>query len=556
MYVGTGFGAGHISQAKAIAAAAEKRGVQSELVDFHELFGKKDKLRSYERSVSNHLKEKNLKSGARLAFDHENYYLRGVDKDKVKRYFDAHDGPVVMTMPHLQMAVRNVDKPIHIVHTDPEKWTGEYDRSLVSSGRRIHIGTKQVVGSLPLARETRTITGLPVHPDVLARKKRTGLMARKDHNITVSGGALGLEVLPMTHQVLQADLPPNAVIHAVAGRNKGLKRRLDALAKKDSRVQVHGFAPLGAMMQEADINVIRAHGTTFAETVASGKPAVYYAPDTNMLDYQGKLTKETALFGQKTVRHPAAIGLGSIPAAVGEVAQKDQKHLRLARAAKRRMGNPADQVVSHILKTASIEQGDVRRGTPTTHSLRDFQARLRPGDIIMTKPGSSGKSILTPIVRAHDALVGAKHPGWIHAAVHTGRGEVAHLDDKKLAKNERVIKQIPQVGRSRISLFDKSGYDMVALRPRSGTQDAVKRIGQIADSGVKMPAPRYLANLARTGGLLGPGEDFSDAVCTGIVGAAYEKAPLSKRNPLVMRPHDFMESHKVKHVLAYSRDKK
>jgi len=349
--VGTDFGAGHIAQARALEATAKKRGISAETIDFVRTFGKPKHRRRYESALHQQRKNPGIVSGVKLLAAHEDFYLRGIKKDKVRRFADENkDHAIVLTNPHLQMGVRHVKQPIHVLHTDPKKWTGEYDRSLVSSGRRIHLGTKDVIGALR-PREGHVISGLAVHPDVLRKKKRSGLMRRKDHNITVSGGALGMEVLPMTQQVLQAKLPKNAVVHAVAGRDKRLKRRLDTMAKKDPRLRSHGFAPLGAMMQEADLNVIRAHGTTYAETVASGKPAVYYAPNPSLVDYQGQLTKETALHGEQAVKHPSAIGLTKIPDAVNTVLRRPRLQSQRALTAKRRMKDPAGQAVDFIMKS-------------------------------------------------------------------------------------------------------------------------------------------------------------------------------------------------------------
>jgi hypothetical protein len=351
LYVGPEFGAGHISQAKNLAAAAEERGIPTELIDFHRTFAKPKARQPYERAVKKHLGELGLGTGLRLAKEHVSYYLSGVDKKKVKQWADKNkDYAIVVTMPHLRQAMKDVDNPVHILHTDPKKWTGESGSGWFEDGPRIHLGTKATVEDLGGSDERKALRGLPVHPDVLKPQKPTGLMDTGDYNITISGGALGMEVLPMMRRVLEADLPDNAVIHAVAGKNKKLLRQLQRLAKKDPRIQPHGFAPLRGMMREADLNVIRAHGTTFQETVASGKPAVYYAPKAKMVDYQGKLTKDTAEYGEETIGHPAAIGLPKLPDAVTKAIKGRKRYERIAERARKRMGNPADTAIGFIMK--------------------------------------------------------------------------------------------------------------------------------------------------------------------------------------------------------------
>ena len=176
-------------------------------------------------------------------------------------------------------------------------------------------------------------------------------MSKKDFNVTVSGGVMGIEVDEMTQRILQSGLPANAVIHAVAGKNKKLQKKLERMAKKDPRIKAHGFAPLPAMMQEADLNLIRAHGTTYAESVAAGKPAVYYAPDSGMLDTQGELTRTTAYHGERVVKNPAAIGLDKIPGAVNTVLQSPAKYVRRSRKAQKKMlRDPSEVAVRAIMR--------------------------------------------------------------------------------------------------------------------------------------------------------------------------------------------------------------
>ena len=369
LYVGNEFGAGHISQAKNLAAAATARGIPTELIDFHRTFAKPRARQPYERAVKKHLDTLSLGTALQLGKEHLSYYLSGIDNSKVKAWADKNkDQAIVVTMPHLRQALKDVDNPVHILHTDPKKWTGVSGSEWFEEGPRVHIGTKATVEDLGGSDERKALRGLPVHPDVLKSQKKTGLMGTKDYNITVSGGALGMEVLPMVRRVLEADLPDNAVIHAVAGKNKKLLRKLERLAKKNPQIHPHGFAPLRGMMREADLNVIRAHGTTFAETVASGKPAVYYTPDPSILDYQGQLTKDTAEYGKETIGNPAAIGLTKLPGAVTNAIHYEERYKRIAERARKRMGDPADVAIRYIMKprkeytksAATVDQADIK----------------------------------------------------------------------------------------------------------------------------------------------------------------------------------------------------
>ena len=133
------------------------------------------------------------------------------------------------------------------------------------------------------------------------------------------------------------------VVHAVTGRNKGLNRKLKRLAKKDPRLVVHGFAPLGSMMRESDLNVIRAHGTSYAETLTSGKPAVYYGPKFNLLDLQGTMTRRTAEYGGAKTKYPHAVGHEDITKAVDSAITNYKKHMKRAVKLKKSYGDPGAQ---------------------------------------------------------------------------------------------------------------------------------------------------------------------------------------------------------------------
>ena len=349
--VGEGFGAGHMSQAKSIAEAARKRKIPVEVIDFDERFGKKKYLDKYEGQYKEQLRKKDsLTAVLKTLSGHAQYHSPlGYDRAALKDWVGENkDQAIVLTKPHMQMQFGGIQHPVHVVHTDPEKWKGTYDWDKVSP--RIHLGTKETLDALK-PREGKVLPGLPVRASLLKKQKPSKVMNRKDYNVTVSGGIQGIEVDEMTRRVLQSGLPDSAVVHAVAGKNKQLQKKLERMAKKDPRIKAHGFAPLPSMMQEADLNVIRAHGTTFAESVAAGKPAVYYAPDSSLLDTQGDLTKATAHHGAKSVKNPEAIGLDQISGAVDLVLQSPAKYIRRSRTAQKKMlRDPSDVAVRAIMR--------------------------------------------------------------------------------------------------------------------------------------------------------------------------------------------------------------
>jgi hypothetical protein len=366
------------------------------------------------------------------------------------------------------------------------------------------------------------------------------------------------------------------VIHAVAGRNPKALKELQALAEADPRVQAHGFAPLANMMHEADLNVVRTHGTTFAETVAAGKPAVYYGPNVRfglLQDGQGDLTRRTAIYAGEHVGHPTAIGLDAVPGAVHKAIRNYDSLLERARNAKGKMGDPARDAVRKIMKpregyglgkVAAITPMQLREGTPHVGSFEEFRKGLKPGDVILTKPNEVAKTspqdvALRRTVRFYDAFTYSKHPGWAHTAMYLGDGRIAHLNDHKLEGKQIVPIKGAGTGyvlEDNVNFFKHQGYDLAAVRPKISpeeAQQAVENMRHFAANPRSATLTEYAKNLIRTGFSPSGGRKTTDAVCSGIIGEAYPTR-LSDRARFSMRPKDFMESHKVTHVMGYSPD--
>jgi hypothetical protein len=265
---------------------------------------------------------------------------------------------------------------------------------------RHHIGTREVLKRLK-PRHGFEIKGLPVHPDVLNPKKSSQL-SPKSYNITVSGGGLGLDVVPMTEEVLRGRLPRNAKVHSVAGRDEKIFAKLKEMSRRDRRLRPHGFAPLPSMMADADLNVIRSHGTTFAESVAAGKPAVYFAPSAKRLtDYQGQLTRDTARYGHRTVGHPAAVGLENLEPAVSKAITNRRRLKRRAKEAKERMGNPSEEAVKYIMKT-----GEEKKKVKSHRKLRGQEVWLDRRVPMLKRPPKTSKRLVQRIERV---LAGQEH---------------------------------------------------------------------------------------------------------------------------------------------------
>lgn len=558
VYIDTG--GGHKAQANALVEAARKMGIPAETVDWQDHFAKGDHLKNYEKAYEDMLHGRSSQLG--VAIPAAKFTLMGTDHDKLRKWVgENRDQAIVLTMEHLKREFKGIEHPIHTLHSDPVVWP--FAQSGGKNPRRIDIGLPAVLKELKAG--TRVpISNVPVSQAVLHPKGKSGLMERKKFNVTVSGGSLGAEIVPITQQVLRSNLPENAVVHAVAGRNSAALKELQALAKTEPRLRPQGYAPLSKMMHEADLNVVRTHGTTFAETVASGKPAVYYGPNVRLgllQDGQGDLTKRTAIYAGKSVGHPTAIGLDAIPGAVDKAVENYDRYKRLASRAQSKMGDPATAAVKQIMKArpgylakaAAISPKQLRAGTPVVDSFEEFKAQLKPGDVILTKPGARAEPrdrALKGVLKAYDWLSGAKHPGWTHTALYLGKGQIGHMYETKMERGRVVPLGANKVVVDRVDAIRQNDYDMVAVRPEEGGREAVKRMKAFAELSPPIPIKNYPKGLIRTG--LTPFKGtIEDAVCSGIVGEAFPK-PLANRAAFSMRPKDFMESKKVQHVVGYS----
>jgi len=565
LYLNTG--GGHKAQAEALAEAAKKMGIPAETVSWSDRFSNGPYAKQYEQAYTDFLHGKKSQLG--LAVPATKFSLMGTDHDKLRKWVDENkDQAVVVTMAHLRKEFKGIDHPVHILHSDPVKIP------FATGGKtqdRIDIGLPSVLRTLG-AKTRIAIPNLPVSQKVLRPKGTSGLIDKKNFNITVSSGSLGPEIVPITKQVLEAGLPEDAVVHAVAGKNTKALKELQRLAKEHPQLHPHGFAPLSNMMRESDLNVIRAHGTTFAETVAAGKPAVYYGPDVGFLrDGQGDLTKRTAIYGGKHIGNPVAVGLDAIPGAVNTALKRYDRLKDKAREARQDMGDPATLAVQkimkarpgYVVKAASIEPRQLRAGTPIVGDFDTFAERLKPGDVLLTKPSEHAKlessdRALKGAVKVYDWLSGAKHPGWAHTALYLGDGQIAHLHDKKLRRGRLVSmgEGINRVVTDKLDVFKAQGYDIAAVRPRvkpSVAQSAATQMREFAATPADISMGKFTRNILRTGLTPLSGASVRDAVCSGIVGEAFP-TPLAKRPAFSMRPKDFLESKKVQHVVGYSPD--
>jgi len=337
-------GAGHRSQANNIVDAAKRMGVDAEAVDFSRTFmhpkTHQERSGALRKTFVDYLNAKgSIPSSLRLGLEVGKFH-RGVDKARINRFVAKNrDAQIAFAHPHVEHHFTHVDRPMSVIHTDPAPWP-LYFRGRTKA-ERVHIGagtsTKGIENSV-------AVSGIPVAPKLLQKRfKKSGLLSPGKFHITVSGGGEAVEVPEMVEHVLKSNLPRNAQIHAVAGRRADVLEKLQQIAARDPRVKAHGFAPLPSMMREANLNVIRSHGTSFAETLAAGKPAVYYGPKAS-LDLQGGLTRHTALHAGERTGHPVAVGLDQLPHAINQARKNYRSHAARAVQLRQEYGDPAKEI--------------------------------------------------------------------------------------------------------------------------------------------------------------------------------------------------------------------
>jgi hypothetical protein len=199
---------------------------------------------------------------------------------KGKRVVLAHAG--------LESWVNRLGKPAFILHSDQAAFKHPFvDRAAKGIGRaNIHIAAETAAADLlnmhyTMPKRLKTIHGLPIKAPVPSSGASPFRNPGKV-NITVSGGALGLNTPQMAERILNdSKIAKGTVIHAVAGRGQNLAalEALEATTKgKSVQVRAYGFAPLRDMMDAADVNVLRPHGTSITEARAAKKPFLLFLP--------------------------------------------------------------------------------------------------------------------------------------------------------------------------------------------------------------------------------------------------------------------------------------
>lgn len=210
-------------------------------------------------------------------------------------------------------------------------------------------------------------------------------------------------------------------------------------------------------------------------------------------------------------------------------------------------------VAPWLLKIAAIRSTDTRRGTPIVSNLSSLEKRMRPGDIILTKPGDAVRPFMDNLTAW---WLGNR---WTHAGVYTGNGNVTHLYENLQGRKFQGM-DTAKVREHKPETLAAMNRDMLILRPKvpkEEKQEAVLRAKAMRGTPFKATDILRAAFFRRT-----LPTDRAEAVpksviCTAIPAFAYPRRLFSKRySRTTLNPRDYYDSPLVKHIAAFSEEGK
>jgi len=277
-------GRGHKQQAQNIATALKRKGIPYELINVEQRYttpaARKHLIDTYKRVMNGELSHGAWKK------EWTKFYLTQVDKGALKAEAKGAGG-VILTNPGLAPWMRGV-MPSNIVVSDPSK--AMIDTPLGTSWTRAQ-DTKYVPESIKdgyKGPNVRRISNVPLDPEMFDRYGPSPFNPKRSH-VTVSGGGTGTDVLKQVEQLMGAKTREikgkPLTIHAITGslrktRPGDYQRLLQMAEESGGRLIVHDKLPhdkLRPMLQMADANVLRPHGTMGTEAVVAKKPMILSA---------------------------------------------------------------------------------------------------------------------------------------------------------------------------------------------------------------------------------------------------------------------------------------
>lgn len=213
---------------------------------------------------------------------------------------------------------------------------------------------------------------------------------------------------------------------------------------------------------------------------------------------------------------------------------------------------PPSPLCDEMTKQSYIEKKHVREGTPVYSSLAEIQKKMRPGDIIATKTNDQtwNKTNLVDYatVKTVELLGGSP---WSHIALYKGKGDTIHTSPKN--------SPVPRVEDDNLKDMVGAGRDFLVLRPTNTSPKeqakSIKRMESIMGTGysygdiASVFAPWIVSSEKEYEG------KPSGAICTHT--AAWANPKLKFDRPIrSLAPRHFVNHDKLRHVAAYSEDKR
>lgn len=454
-------GAGHFAQAKALVQSLKKQGADVHLVNFDMEFAKRTADELERDAEGNFLKTPQSLLDYNATYEkwfrnptdetlnghfaaHHKFYKGQLDAPKLNQAF-ATDERKVLTNIGLQGPVNRLGKPVFLLHTDQHPWEWVESES-AGSLRHLHIAPKTSADILrvrnpEISDRLVEISDLPIMP--AAAKKppyaRAALQGAGAHNVTVSGGNLGMNVAHAVEDLIgSGKLPSGTVIHAVAGKDPttlGVLKRLEEATKGATvKVRAYGFAPLREMMAEADINVLNPNGTSITEATAAGKPLVLYLPPdgARAMDKNNVTTMAGAHGTLVGTSYKGADIAAAKPKHVGEqvalVLENYAAHHEKAKSLSAAASSGADQAAQRILGATNI---------PATRNPAMFKPMARLAARHLTNNKVGGGTLLVAAGKA--AEYGLSRMGARAALGATAIGATGVLAHRLHTQNPEIL---------------------------------------------------------------------------------------------------------------------
>lgn len=255
------------------------------------------------------------------------------------------------------LAARSLDKPLFLLEQNAV--TGRANRCLLPFARRMYLGLS--AGGRK-TRDRALLTGTPLraelyHSDRAAARQALGLRADLPV-VLVTGGSQGAMVLNTVVPAALLRLPrPVQVLHLSGLGRDGEVRRVYAAADNGTIAIVRAVAmDMDRMLGAADLVVCRGGGTTVAELMATGRPAIIVPYPHHRDRQQSRNAQVLADAGAALVIEESALEVGALAATLtGLLADRDRLAAMAAAAAGQRAADPTAAILDDMERSGGLQ---------------------------------------------------------------------------------------------------------------------------------------------------------------------------------------------------------